>query len=180
MMTRILLPTSCGPHDLRLPGIIAWVGTGEPLAAQEDEILVEYRQFGLVDEKAEGSFNSLGVAEEGIRVGAGRAAFLSDGNDHYAAVRFESWSHEPPAPPPPWDVEEGVDEVIDLPSGVVRLWELVGGPSPNAFAVGPPGAYRLRVHVRSFMTAVLNGEVDPDEMFAHGAEQWLLRFWPVA
>jgi hypothetical protein len=152
----------------------------EPSAEQEDEILVEYHQFGLRDEGAEDSFHSLGVAEEGIRVGPGSAAFLSDGNDHYAAVRFESWPHEPPLPPPPWDVEEGVDEVIDLPSGVVRLWELVGGPSPNAFPVGPPGAYRLRIHVRSFLTAVLNGEVDPDETFGHGAERWLLRFWPAS
>jgi hypothetical protein len=150
----------------------------EPSAEHEDEILVEYHQFGLRDEQAEDSFHSLGVAEEGVRVGPGSAAFLSDSNDHYAAVRFESWPHEPPPPPPPWDVEEGMDEVIDLPSGVVRLWELVGGPSPNAFPVGPPGAYRLRIHVRSFMTAVLHGEVDPDETFGRGAERWLLRFWP--
>jgi hypothetical protein len=150
----------------------------EPSAEQEDHILVEYHQFGLRDEGAEDSFHSLGVAEEGIRVGPGIAAFLSDGNDHYAAVRFESWPCEPPAPPPPWDVEEGVDEMIELPSGVVRLWELVGGPSPNAFPVGPPGGYRLRVYVRSFMTVVLNGEVGPDETFGHGAERWLLRFWP--
>jgi hypothetical protein len=33
--------------------------------------------------------------------------------------------------------------------------------------VGPPGTYRLRIHVRGFMTAMLNG--DPDEMFEHGA-----------
>lgn len=147
------------------------------MAAQDDEIRVEYSQFGLRDEEAEDAFQSL-VPDDGVGVGPGVAAFLSDGNDHYAQVRFESWLHEPLAPPAPWDVEEGIDELIDLPSGVVRLWELTGGPSPNAFRVGTAGRYRLRIHVRSLMTAVLNGEVDPDDMVWCRAERWLLRFWP--
>jgi hypothetical protein len=150
----------------------------EPLAAQDDEILVEYSQFGLRDEKADEGFQSIGVPDGGICVGPGAAAFLSDGSDHYAQVRFESWQHEPLAPPAPWNVEEGIDELIDLPSGVVRLWELSGGPSSNAFHVGPAGRYRLRIHVRSLMTAVVNGEIDPDEMMWCRAERWLLRFWP--
>jgi hypothetical protein len=99
--------------------------TGQPPAAFDDEIRVEYDQFGLSDEEAEESFSSLRPAQEGMRVGAGTVAFLSDANDHYAAVRFESWPHEPPTPPPPWDVEEGMEEVIELPSGPTR-------PTPGA------------------------------------------------
>jgi hypothetical protein len=149
----------------------------QPVAAQEDEIRVEYRQFGLCDDEADDAFHALGVPDDGVRVGPGTAAFLSDGNDHYAQVRFESWPGEPGLPPVPWDVEEGVDELIDLPSGVVRLWELVGGPSPNSFRVGPAGRYRLRIHVRSLMTAAADGEVTPDQT---AVERWLLRFWPAA
>jgi hypothetical protein len=151
---------------------------GRPLAVQDSEVLVQYHQFGLGDEEAGGSFHSLGVAEEGVRVGHGLVAFVSDGNDHYPRIRLESWSHEPSAPPPPWDVEEGIDEVITLPSGVIQLCTLLDGPSGPAFRVGSPGRYQVRIHVRSFMTAVLDGEIDPEDMFVHGAEQWLLRFWP--
>lgn len=149
-----------------------------PLAVLHDEILVEYSQFGLQDEETSESFASLEGAGEGVQVGYGCALFLSDRNDHYPAVRFESWSHEPPAPPAPWDVEEGMDDVIELPSGTVRLWELVGGPSSHAFPVGPAGRYRLRIHVRSYNKAVLDDQVEPDALFLHGIEQWLLRFWP--
>jgi hypothetical protein len=150
-----------------------------PVAVQDDEIRVEYHQFGLRDDDADESFQALGVPHEGVRVGPGTAAFLSDGNDHYAQVRFESWSGEPPPPPAPWDIEEGIDELIELSSGAVRLWELAGGPSPHAFRVGPAGTYRLRIHVRSLMTAVADGEIAPDEMLGCRAERWLLRFWPV-
>jgi hypothetical protein len=151
----------------------------KPTAVQDDEIRVEYSQFGLCDEEAEDAFQSL-VPDDGVRVGPGIVAFLSDGNDHYAQVRFESWPHEPPAPAAPWDVEEGIDELIDLPSGTVRLWELTGGPSPTAFRVGTAGGYRLRIHVRSLMTALTNGEIDPENMLGCRAERWLLRFWPAA
>ncbi|MEJ3745605.1 hypothetical protein WEI85_20225 [Actinomycetes bacterium KLBMP 9797] len=150
----------------------------QPIAAQKDEIRVEYRQFGLRDEEADDAFQALGVPDDGVLVGPGTAAFLSDGNDHYAQVRFESWLYEPSPPSVPWDVEEGIDELIELPSGVVRLWELVGGPSPNSFRVGPAGSYRLRIHVRSLMTAVADDEVAPDETAGCRAERWLLRFWP--
>jgi hypothetical protein len=160
-------------HMTSLPAMT----TNDPLVVLEDEIRVEYRQFGLQDEEAATSFHMLGVAEEGLRVGGGCAAFASDGNDHYPLVRFECWSGEPPAPPSPWDAEEGVDDLIDLPSGIVRLWSLVSGPSEHAFTVGPAGRYRLRVHVRSFMTAVAEGEVDPDDLGVRAAERWLLRFW---
>jgi hypothetical protein len=153
---------------------------GRPFAARDDEILVEYHQFGLQDERATDTFLSLGVPEDGVRVGPGVAALLSDGNDHYPSVRLESWPREPRQTQSPWDVEEGFDESITLPSGVVRLWAVTGGPSNNTFEVGPPGRYRLRINVRGYAAAIADGEIEPDETFAHGAERWLLRFWPAA
>jgi hypothetical protein len=150
----------------------------EPIAAQDDEILVEYSQFVLRDEEAEVPFPLRVPDDGGVYIGPGIAVFRSDGNDHYPQIRFESWLHEPSVPPAPWDVEEGIDELIDLPSGVVRLWGLTSGPSPNAFRVGPANRYRLRIHVRSLMAVVANGEIDLEKTMFCRAEQWLLRFWP--
>src|SRR4051812_38212617 len=141
----------------------------KPTAVQDDEIRVEYSQFGLCDEEAEDAFQSL-VPDDGVRVGPGIVAFLSDGNDHYAQVRFESWPHEPPAPAAPWDVEEGIDELIDLPSGTVRLWELTGGPAPTAFRVGTAGGYPLPIHAPRPINPLTHREIHPGNMLRVGAQ----------
>ena len=98
----------------------------------------------------------------------------SAAEDEVAAVRLESWTDEPPTPGDEW---AEVDEVtLALSSGRVGWWTLTGGPASEAFTVGPPGVYRLRVFVRGAEEVLrLRHE---DEEIPDGTEQWLCQFSP--
>jgi len=136
----------------------------------DDEVLVEYGVFGLMDLDVdgcprpwpEGSMDS-GVAVEAIR---NRVDIASAARDHVAAVRLESW------PSIPLTDREVDDEVtVELTSGTVQLWSVTGGPG-REFEVGPTGSYHLRVSCEGHDAAVRQEPV-PDH-----TERYLLQFWP--
>jgi hypothetical protein len=146
-----------------------------PLRRLDDEVLVDHFQYYLVD--AHGSDHwprLLTMPIPFLETAAGVVKFHSEATDHYAAVRLEAWTHEPPPPPGAWDVAREV--TLPVASGQVSLWQLMGGRSKSdqPFTLGRPGRYRLRVHARGRGTAQALGPAT----WRHGVEQYLLQFWP--
>lgn len=141
------------------------------MRALDDEILVEYGVFGLMDLEVDecprpwpqGTMES-GNAVEAIQ---NRVDIASAARDHLAAVRMESW------PSVPVTDREVDDEVtVTLTSGIVQLWSVTGGPGKE-FQVGPGGTYRLRVSCSGHDAAAEQDGRVPDH-----TERYLLQFWP--
>ncbi|MET9240800.1 hypothetical protein [Nonomuraea sp. NPDC003709] len=120
------------------------------LRSIEDELYVEYGEFGLADTDLP-------------------AISSPDPEDyHYiAAVRMEAWDAEPPGVDDSWTQVDQPTFVAD--SGVIHLASMMDGRGHD-FLIGPPCfQYGLTAHVR---TVDARGEDAPDL-------RWLLRFWPI-
>lgn len=146
-------------------------------AALDDLATVEWGKFGLIDddrvEPGEPGWGALGSPETMLTSKNG-AVFRSAGVSHMAPVRLESWDAEPPAPEGLWDTAwEGS---IPLTSGVLRLAFVTMGVSDHTIAVGPAGAYRLRVYCRGREAATVGG--DRPDLDEGPYEHWVLQFWP--
>jgi hypothetical protein len=146
-----------------------------PLRRLDDEILVDHFQFYLVDAHGSDHWPRLQMMPiPFLETAAGVVKFHSRATDHYAAVRMEAWTHEPPPPPGVWDIAREV--TLPVASGQVTLWQLMGGRSKSdqPFPLGRPGRYWLRAHARGRRTAHALGPAT----WRHGVEQYLLQFWP--
>jgi len=147
-----------------------------PLHSMDDEICVDHFQFYLLDPQGSHKWPRPGTAPTPfLEAASSTVGVHSRATDHYAAVRLEAWTHEPPAPPEAWDVAREVTLVA--PSGQVTLWQLMGGRSASDrdFTLGRPGRYRLRAHGRGRTAAQALGPVT----WLHGVEQYLIQFWPI-
>jgi hypothetical protein len=143
----------------------------------EDSVLVERHLFAVVDVDGSDPPWPGGAVppDEAVWLLPGRVDFRSVGEDHVAAVRFESWEAEPDEPDPGWAQLD--DVTVTLSSGTVQLWALTDGPSSRTFTVGRAGSYHLQIFARGtdeVLAAQLEGAEIPD-----GTERFLLRFMPV-
>lgn len=100
-----------------------------------------------------------------------RLALLSEAHSyHYASVRVEAWTAEPPAHDG-WGAPQEV--ALRLDEGEVELWELgASRATAGATALGFRGDVRARGYRRG------GREVDAQAGIVRGVERFLVRFWP--
>ncbi|MFE2729136.1 hypothetical protein [Kitasatospora sp. NPDC059327] len=103
--------------------------------------------------------------------GTGTVTFNSALSDHYPHVSLQHW-RTPPPPPPPGDWPHQVRLAVDLQGGRLTLASGVSRLPTDAALRLPPGRYTL--------TAYRSALRPTREPLPRGAEQWLLRLWPVA
>jgi hypothetical protein len=145
--------------------------TREDVMPMDDEVLVEYGVFGLMDLDVDGCprpWPQEPLATDAVTAIQNRVDVPSAARDHVAAVRLETAADEPPA------AEDAEEVELVLTSGEVRLWSVTMGPSARTFTVGPPGRYRLRV------TAEGRDEAAGQRPVPDGTERYRLQFWPVS
>ena len=141
----------------------------------DDEVLVEYGVFGLMDLDVDGCprpWPQEPLSTDAVTAIQNRVDIPSAARDHVAAVQLETAADEPPA------AEDAEEVELILTSGEVRLWSVTMGPSARTFTVGPPGRYRLRVACEGRDEAAAlsaAGRPVPD-----GTERYRLQFWPVS
>jgi hypothetical protein len=141
----------------------------------EAEVRVDDRVFELVLGE---EWESEGEGRGRVEVRDGRLAVFSSDDDHYPSVRLEAWNAEPGATDGSGQFDASWQEVgtavLETETGIVRLADPVG-VKEALFLIGPPlFEYRVAVYTKD-AHLLLSGT----ESFPHGAEKWLLRFWPV-
>jgi hypothetical protein len=151
---------------------------GRLLGALDDDIIVEWGKFGLIDDDGPppGGPNWLTIgAPETLTAGPNCVALRSGGTDHIAAVRLESWDSTPP-------VEDGWDAAwtteLPLSSGVVRLTAVTAAASGRMLCLSGGGRYGLTAYSRGRAAAAAPPPTT-GPVIRSGVERWLLRFWPV-
>jgi len=175
-----------------------------PFHVLEDEIFISYQTFFLLDSEGPLCFLFVGnPCDWADDVGHG-VRLSSAANDHYASVRLEAWTDEPPLQAESWD--ETCEILIDWTSGTVLLdgSETSGSGQRFTFTLSSsaasddyptPDDYRLRIYHRyqpqfAVMFRVTAHDhdasdeakgdaVEEDDDFPHHLERYLFQFWPV-
>lgn len=175
-----------------------------PFHVLEDEIFISYRTFFLIDSEGPLCFLFVGDPCDWAD-DAGRGVRLrSAANDHYASVRLEAWTDEPPLQAELWD--EMCEILIDWTSGTVLLdgsetsgsgqrFIFISSSSAASDDYPTPDDYRLRIYHRyqpqsavMFRIIAHNHDasnearedtIEEDDDFPHHLERYLFQFWPV-
>ncbi|RLU81097.1 hypothetical protein CTZ27_33180 [Streptomyces griseocarneus] len=150
---------------------------GTLLRAQELEVCVTYYAFGIQESHdvlvpvayPDGAESGVFLQEFPMRLDLG-----SGGHTHTARMRVEVWDSAPePDRQHPWD--EVAEAKIETASGELAIWEM--GRADDVIVLGKPGLWNVRAASRGREEARrLSNELGP----VHGAEHWLLQFWPYA
>ncbi|MET9229142.1 hypothetical protein [Lentzea sp. NPDC003310] len=142
-------------------------------AALEAEVGMGNRHCYVEDVAVEEPVDALDFADRTrwLLAMTNRLVLLSEAHSyHYASVRVEAWTAEPPTQDG-WGVPQEV--ALRLDEGSVELWELgAGHATAGPLVLGFDGDVRARGYRRG------GREVDAQAGIAHGVESFLVRFWP--
>ncbi|MGW8378941.1 hypothetical protein [Streptomyces sp. ODS28] len=144
---------------------------------QDMDVFVEFSGFSL-QESDEDFLDE--EYPDGRRDGAGmltahvcRVDVKSEGHTHTAPLTAEVWDAEPPADTSTeWEAQEEAE--LYSPSGELAVWSYGGAMEEYLYL----GAEKMRWSIRVHCTGRSRVKALTDHGVPHGAERYLVQFWP--